>query len=110
MDAEGNAVVGITQYASEQLGDIVFVELPKVGKELKAGEASAVIESTKAASDIYAPVSGMMLEGNSEVVDAPELINSAPETNWLYKMKLDSASLPDGLLSEEEYNTFTSEQ
>src|SRR5207245_1273583 len=73
------ATVGITAYAAQQLGDVVFVEVPDVGKKVKAGDAFAVFESVKAASDVYAPISGEVIEANAEVCDAPETVNAAPE-------------------------------
>jgi glycine cleavage system H protein len=86
---EGTATVGITDHAQQELTDIVFVELPQPGRRLKAGEACAVVESVKTASDIYAPVSGEVLEINQAVVDKPELVNSEPYGGgWFFRMKV----------------------
>lgn len=89
---DGIATVGITDHAQEQLGDVVFVELPEVGRKLKAGEECAVVESVKAASDIYAPVGGEIVEVNQSVVDAPESVNADAYAAWLYRIRPDSAS------------------
>lgn len=98
------AVVGITDHAQHELTDIVFVELPTVGRKVKAGEACAVVESVKTASDIYSPVSGEITEVNSAVVDNPALVNSAPDTDgWFYKIKLSNAAELSSLLSPEDY-------
>lgn len=86
-DSDGNVTIGITDHAQEALGDLVFIELPEVGRTLAPGEACAVVESVKAASDIYAPVAGVVTEANSAVVDAPETINSDAYANWLFKLK-----------------------
>src|SRR3979490_2819542 len=83
------ATVGITAYAAEQLGDVVFVETPAVGKTFKAGDGFAVVESVKAASDVYAPISGEVVEANPEVTDTPETVNAAPEgAGWFAKLKV----------------------
>src|SRR5690242_987558 len=98
------ATVGITDHAQHELTDIVFVELPAVGRKLKAGEACAVVESVKTASDIYSPVSGEIAEINSAVVDNPALVNTAPDSDgWLYKIKLSDAGEVNALLSPEDY-------
>lgn len=89
---DGIATVGITDHAQEQLGDVVFVELPEVGRKLKAGEECAVVESVKAASDIYAPVGGEIVEVNQSVVDAPESVNADAYAAWLYRIRPDSAA------------------
>ncbi len=89
---DGIATVGITDHAQEQLGDVVFVELPEVGRKLKAGEECAVVESVKAASDIYAPVTGEIVEVNQSVVDAPESVNADAYAAWLYRIRPDSAA------------------
>ena len=86
-DPDGSVTIGITDHAQEALGDLVFIELPQVGRTLAAGEACAVVESVKAASDIYAPVAGVVTEANSAVVDSPETINSDAYANWLFKLK-----------------------
>lgn len=98
------ATVGITDHAQHELTDIVFVELPAVGRKVKVGEACAVVESVKTASDIYSPVSGEITEVNPTVVDNPALVNSEPHTGgWFYKIKLSHAAELDALLSPEDY-------
>jgi glycine cleavage system H protein len=98
------ATVGITDHAQHELTDIVFVELPAVGRLVKAGEACAVVESVKTASDIYSPVSGEITEVNPVVVDNPALVNTAPDTDgWLYKIKLSNPAELNALLSPEDY-------
>ena len=98
------AVVGITIYAQKELGDIVYVDLPAAGKKYKAGEVFGTIESVKAVSEIYAPVSMEVVEVNSKVVDQPELINQdAHEKGWLVKVKVTNETDYEGLLSAEEY-------
>ncbi|MEO6182364.1 MAG: glycine cleavage system protein GcvH [Verrucomicrobiota bacterium] len=98
------ATVGITDHAQHELTDIVFVELPAVGRKVKAGEACAVVESVKTASDIYSPVSGEILEVNQAVVDKPELVNTDPHGNgWFYKIKLSDAAEVNALLTPEQY-------
>src|SRR3569833_3215159 len=83
------ATIGITAYAAEQLGDVVFVEVPESGKSVKAGEGRAVVESVKAASDVYAPISGEVVEGNAALSDAPETVNAAPEAaGWFAKVRV----------------------
>ena len=100
------ATVGITDHAQHELTDIVFVELPAVGRKVKAGEACAVVESVKTASDIYSPVSGEILEVNQAVVDKPELVNTDPHGNgWFYKIKLSDAAEVNALLTPESYKT-----
>jgi glycine cleavage system H protein len=103
---EGNGVVtvGITEHAQELLGDMVFVELPDVDDEISTGDDVAVAESVKAASDIYAPVSGKVIEVNEDLEDSPELVNSdAFGAGWLFKVQLDDASDLDALLDAEGY-------
>lgn len=96
--------VGITDHAQEQLGDVVFVELPEVGSTLAKGDASGVVESVKAASEIYAPVSGEIVEVNSALVDAPQTVNSDPTgAGWFYKIRLSDAGELDGLMDEAAY-------
>ena len=98
------AVVGITDHAQHELTDIVFVELPDVGKKVKSGDACAVVESVKTASDIYSPVSGEILETNRLVVDDPALVNSEPyDSGWFYKIKLSNVAELNALLSPEDY-------
>ena len=101
----GEGVVGITAYASEQLGDIVFVELPQEGMSFDQGKDVAVIESVKAASEIYTPVTGEILEINSSLEERPEVINDDPLGNgWLYKMRVRNPGELKSLMSEEDYN------
>ncbi len=96
--------VGITDFAQDQLGDVVFVELPRVGQNVTAGSAVAVVESVKTASDIYAPVSGEIVEVNSALEDAPETINSAPfEGGWLFKLRVSDTSELEKLLDADAY-------
>ena len=98
------AIVGITDHAQEQLGDIVFAEVPETGRQLTKGQEAAVVESVKAASDVYAPVSGEVVEGNQTVADDPALINSDPEgQGWFFKLKLDNPGELDGLMGEAAY-------
>jgi glycine cleavage system H protein len=98
------ATVGITQHAQEQLGDLVFVDLPKVGAALKKGGASVVVESVKAASDVYAPVDGAVTEINPAAAADPQLVNTAPQTDgWLWKMTLSDPSQLDGMMDEAAY-------
>jgi glycine cleavage system H protein len=100
--ADGNVEVGITDHAQSALGDLVFVEVPEKGKTLKAGDSFAVVESVKAASDVYAPVAGTVVEGNGALGSQPELINSEPyQGGWIMRLKPDAA--PAGLLSAAEY-------
>lgn len=102
--------VGITEFAKDQLGDIVFCELPEVGSSFSQGDAIAVIESVKAASDLYSPVSGEVVEVNSPVEDSPMMITEHPTTEgWLIQMKISDASELDGLMNAEEYAKHTSE-
>ncbi len=99
-----SATVGITDHAQHELTDIVFVELPVVGRKVKAGEACAVVESVKTASDIYSPVSGEITAVNPAVVDNPALVNTAPDTDgWFYQIKLSDASEVNALLSPQDY-------
>jgi glycine cleavage system H protein len=98
------ATVGITDHAQEALGDIVFTEVPDAGKQLSKGQEAAVVESVKAASDVYSPVSGEVTEGNSAVVDDPSLVNSDPEgEGWFFKIRLADAGELDGLMDESAY-------
>jgi glycine cleavage system H protein len=99
------ATVGITNFAQDKLGDLVFVELPSIGAKFKKGAAAATVESVKAASDVYAPVSGEVTEINAAVGKEPALVNSAPTgEGWLFKMKIADAQELDGLLDEQGYN------
>ena len=108
IDVDGNsATVGITDYAQGQLGDIVFVETPDAGKSLTKGGDAAVVESVKAASDVYAPVSGTVTEGNPALADDPALVNSDPEgEGWFFKLMLADPSELDGLMDADAYKAF----
>lgn len=98
------AVVGITDHAQHELTDVVFVELPEVGRQVKAGEACAVVESVKTASDIYSPVSGEVVEVNRPVADNPALVNTEPYAGgWFYKVRLSDAAELNALLTPEHY-------
>jgi glycine cleavage system H protein len=98
------ATVGITDHAQQELTDIVFVELPEAGRQVKSGEACAVVESVKTASDIYAPVSGQILENNKTVVDEPARANSEPYGNgWFFKIKLSNPAELNSLMSADQY-------
>jgi glycine cleavage system H protein len=98
------ATVGISNHAQEQLGDIVFAEVPEAGRRVSKGQEAAVVESVKAASDVYAPISGEVIEGNQAVVDDPSLVNSDPEGDgWFFKLRLDSPSELEGLMDEAAY-------
>jgi glycine cleavage system H protein len=100
----GEATVGITDHAQHELTDVVFVELPEVGKKVKAGEACAVVESVKTASDIYCPVSGEISAVNKAVVDNPALVNSEPYAGgWFYKIKLSNPAEANALMGPEQY-------
>jgi glycine cleavage system H protein len=99
--------IGITEYAQEQLGDVVFVELPQAGRKVAKGEACAVVESVKAASDIYAAVSGEVTEANAALTDAPGDINAEPMgKGWFFKLRLNDKSELDGLMDEAAYGAF----
>ncbi|MBR0811758.1 glycine cleavage system protein GcvH [Bradyrhizobium diazoefficiens] len=102
------ATIGITDYAQQQLGDVVFVELPKVGRALKKAEAAAVVESVKAASDVYAPVTGEVLEANAELAAEPALVNSdAQGKAWFFKIRIADKSELGGLMDEAAYKAHT---
>jgi glycine cleavage system H protein len=101
------ATVGISNHAQEQLGDIVFAEVPEAGRRLTKGQEAAVVESVKAASDVYAPVSGQVTEGNAALADDPALINSDPEgEGWFFKLRLSNSGELDGLMDEAAYRDF----
>lgn len=105
--ADGVATVGITDYAQSQLGDIVFVEVPQAGTTLGKGKEAAVVESVKAASDVYAPVTGEVVEGNAALEADPSLVNTAPESDgWFFKLKLADPAELDGLMDEAAYKAF----
>ena len=101
------ATVGISAYAAEQLGDVVFVETPEVGKTVKAGEGLAVVESVKAASDVYAPVSGQVVEANAALGEAPETVNDQPESGgWFAKLKIADKAEFEALMDRAAYEDF----
>jgi len=102
-EADGTVTVGITDHAQEALGDIVFLDLPEAGKTVAAGDTVAVVESVKAASDIYAPLSGEIVESNQAIVDSPEQVNSAPYTAWLFKLKPAADASQDRLIDAAAY-------
>ena len=102
--------VGITDYAQNSLGDIVFVDLPKVGDTLEAGKIFGSVESVKAVSDLYSPVSGTVTAVNEELKDAPEKINADANTTWMLKLDVSKASELDGLLTAADYEKFISEE
>ncbi len=108
VDVSGDvATVGITAYAAEQLGDIVYVELPEPGKALKQGDGFAVVESVKAASDVYAPVSGEVVEVNAALADAPETVNEGPEgIGWFAKVRLADPTQVDALMDRPAYEQY----
>ena len=109
IDVDGDiATVGITDYAQGQLGDVVFVELPEAGRTVVAGKEAAVVESVKAASEVYAPVSGTVTEANSALEGTPDLVNSAPEgEGWFFRLKLSDPAQLEGLLDAAAYKAFT---
>jgi glycine cleavage system H protein len=101
------ATIGITDHAQEQLGDVVFVELPELGREVAAGEACAVVESVKAASDIFAPLSGKVAEANSEITDDPALVNSDAEgEGWFFRLEIEDTAAFEALMDENAYNEY----
>ncbi|MGW8136968.1 glycine cleavage system protein GcvH [Sphingomonas zeae] len=108
IDVDGDVgTVGISDYAQGALGDIVFVDVPEEGRELSKGDEAAVVESVKAASDVYAPVSGTVVEGNAQLSDEPGLVNTDPEgEGWFFKITLSDASELDGLMDETAYAAF----
>lgn len=104
IEADGTATVGITDHAQEALGDVVFVEAPDVGSEVAANEEAGVVESVKAASDIYSPISGEVIAVNDVLADAPETVNSSPyDDGWFYKVKPTDLAELDALLSADDY-------
>jgi len=105
-----SGTVGITDYAQSSLGDIVFVDLPKVGDKVEAGKTFGSVESVKAVSDLYAPVSGTVTAVNEELANAPEKINTDANKTWMLKLDLIGGGQADGLLSAEEYEKFISEE
>ncbi len=103
VEADGTLTIGVTDHAQEALGDVVFLELPEAGRRLSAGEACAVIESVKAASDIYAPVAGEVVESNQAAADAPESVNADAYSAWLFKLKPDNGADLSALLDADGY-------
>jgi len=108
IDVDGDtATVGITDYAQGQLGDIVFVELPSMGANLEQGDEAAVVESVKAASDVFAPIDGKVIETNEDLEEDPALVNTDPEDGgWFFRMKVGDTSQLDGLMDEASYKSF----
>ena len=103
-NGDGTVTIGISEHAQEMLGDVVFVDLPETDDEIEAGESFSLVESVKAASDIYAPISGEIVEINEELEDSPDLINEEPyEGGWIVKVKMSDASELDNLKDAEEY-------
>jgi glycine cleavage system H protein len=101
------AIVGITDFAQGQLGDVVFVEVPEAGREVKQGGEAAVVESVKAASDVYAPIGGEVIEGNQAVVDEPSLVNSDPEgEGWFFKLRIADTNEINDLMNGEQYKAY----
>ena len=104
------ATIGITQHATEMLGDIVFVELPEIGSSVEKDGNAGVVESTKAASDVYTPVSGEVVENNQAIVDDPGKVNSDPENEaWFFKLKIKDKAELDSLMNKDEYDKFAKE-
>lgn len=109
LEADGAVTIGITDHAQEALGDIVFLELPEAGRTVKAGEECAVVESVKAASDIYAPIAGEVIARNDAAIDAPEGVNQDAYAAWLFKLKPANAADLDGLLDAAAYEKIAAE-
>ena len=111
VSVEGDiATVGITKHATELLGDIVFVEVPEPGKAVEKDGQTAVVESTKAASDVYSPISGEIIEGNKSIVDDPVSVNTDPEgVSWFFKLKVKDKGELDSLMSQSDYEKFVAE-
>jgi glycine cleavage system H protein len=105
-----SATIGITDHAQESLGDIVFVELPKVGAELAAGKTFGTVESVKAVSDLYSPASGTVTETNGDLATSPEKVNTDPHGSWMVKITLKNPGELDGLLSAADYEKFVAEE
>jgi glycine cleavage system H protein len=104
---DGSVEIGITDHAQHELGDLVFVEVPEAGREMKAGEACAVVESVKAASDVYSPLAGTVTQGNSQLSSAPELVNSDPYgEGWLMRLRPSDDKALESLLSAADYEAF----
>lgn len=109
-ETDGTVTVGITHHAQDLLGDMVFVENPTVGRKLAAGEECAVVESVKAASDVYAPLAGEVVAANGEVEESPERINRDPYAAWLFRLKPDNAADLDGLMDAAAYQAFVASE
>ncbi|MEU6274328.1 glycine cleavage system protein GcvH [Streptomyces populi] len=109
LESDGTVAVGISDHAQKALGDVVFVDLPKVGRVLAAGDPVGVVESVKAASDLYAPVGGEVLAVNEELIDTPELLNDEPYDSWIFKIKPSKRAEFDGLLDAAGYKAAISE-
>ncbi len=110
-NGDGTLTIGISTHAQEMLGDVVYVELPEIDAEIEAGESFSLVESVKAASDIYAPVSGTVIEVNEELADSPELINEEPyDGGWIVKIKAADLTELDGLKSAEDYEASVEEE
>ena len=108
---DGKATVGITDYAQQQLGDVVYVELPEVGRSLAAGDVVCIVESVKAASDVHAPAAGTVVAVNGRLAEAPELVNAAPEgEGWFLVLRLRDAGELQGLMSADQYATYLARQ
>ncbi len=106
-----DAFIGITDFAQKQLGDVVFIQLPEIGSEFKMGDEAAVIESVKAASEIYAPISGKVLDINPDLIEKPEIINNDAENDgWIWKMSIEDIAQADDLMDKSKYLDFTSEE
>jgi len=107
LEDDATVTIGITDHAQAQLGDLVFVEAPEVGTSFGAGDAAGVVESVKAASDVYAPVAGEVVEANEALADSPELINNDPfGEGWIYKIKLENEDALEELMSADDYQAF----
>lgn len=104
LEADGTVTVGVTDHAQQLLGDVVFVELPSIGKNVAAGDQIGIVESVKAASDVYAPVSGVIVDINADLETVPELVNSDPyDAGWFFRIKPDNSTDFNALLSAEQY-------
>jgi len=104
--SDGVVMVGISDHAQQSLGDIVYIEMPKIGDQVESGAILGSIESVKTASDYFSPVSGEIVELNTELVDSPELVNEAPETTWIVKVRVSSASEMNQLMTAHDYDAF----
>jgi glycine cleavage system H protein len=110
LEDDGNITIGITDHAQEALGELVFVETPELGSQFAAGDAIAVVESVKAASDIYCPVGGEVTAANESLADEPELVNSSPyENGWVFRLRPDNATALEELMNAEDYERFLTE-